>query len=89
MPKDVIVETLVGFTLAIFATVLSYFSGLKDISFSAQFAGKTFEHYHSKRILRNVQRTRGFVFNSFLSKNIPKVDEVTKNNPALRTLIAQ
>ena len=54
MPRDVIIETLVGFTLAIFATVLSYFSGLKDISFSAQFAGKTFEHYHSKRILRNV-----------------------------------
>jgi hypothetical protein len=54
MPSDVIVETLIGFSLAIFATVLSYFSGMKDISFSAQFVGKTFEHYHSKRILRNV-----------------------------------
>jgi hypothetical protein len=35
MPSDVIVETLIGFSLAIFATVLSYFSGMKDISFSA------------------------------------------------------
>jgi hypothetical protein len=34
MPSDVIVETLIGFSLAIFATVLSYFSGMKDISFS-------------------------------------------------------
>ena len=92
MPLDVIVETLIGFSLAIFATVLSYFSGMKDITFSAQFVGKTFEHYHSKRILRNVQKTRAFVFNSFLQKDgnkFPKVEDAIKNNAALKALLAQ
>ena len=32
MPTDVIVETLIGFALGIFGTVLSHLSGLKDIS---------------------------------------------------------
>jgi len=92
MPVDVILETLVGFALAIFATVLSYFSGLKDITYAAQFAGKTFEHFHSKRILRNVQKTRAFVFNSFLQKEngakYPKVEDAIKNNPALKNLLS-
>ena len=92
MPLDVILETQVGFTLAIFATVLNYFAGMKDMTFSAQFAGKTFEHYHSKRILRNVQKTRAFVFNSFLQKDtnkFPKVEEAIKNNEALKALLSQ
>ena len=88
---DVIIETIVGFTLAIFATVLGSFSGLKDITYTAQFAGKTFEHFHSKRILRNVQKTRAFVFNSFLQKDaskFPKVEDAVKNNSALKNLLA-
>ena len=91
MPLDVILETLVGFALAIFATVLNYFSGMKDITYSAQFAGKTFEHFHTKRILRNLQKTRAFVFNSFLQKDgakFPKVEDAAKNNSALKNLLA-
>lgn len=88
---DVIIETVVGFALAIFATVLGSFAGLKDITYTAQFAGKTFEHFHSKRILRNVQKTRAFVFNSFLQKDankFPKVEDALKNNSALKNLLA-
>jgi len=67
IPLDIKLETFVGLLLGIVGTVLSHFSVLKDISFTAQFAGKTFEHFHQRRHFRNVQRTRTFVFNSFVS----------------------
>ncbi len=54
IPMDIKVETLVGFVLGIVGTVLGYFSDLKDISFTAQFSGKTFEHFHQRRNFRNV-----------------------------------
>ena len=66
IPLDIKIETIVGFVLGIFGTVISQFAGLKDISFTSQFAGKTFEHFHQRRNFRNIQRTRSFVFNSFL-----------------------
>ena len=46
IPLDIKLETFVGLFLGIVGTVLSHFSNLKDISFTAQFAGKTFEHFH-------------------------------------------
>ena len=91
IPLDIKIEALIGFVLGIFGTVLSHFSGMRDISFTAQFAGKTFEHFHQRRNFRNVQKTRTFVFNSFLNdtkRKFPSVEEVMRNNQALKSLIA-
>jgi hypothetical protein len=91
MPLDVVVEALVGFALGIIGTVVGYLAGLKDISVRAQFAGKTFEQTNSRRGFRNVQKTRTFVFNSFLtqsaSKGLPSVEEALKINPALKAYV--
>lgn len=62
MPLDVKIEAILGFVLGIVGTVISYFSGMKDIAFTAQMAGKTFEHWHARRSFKNVQKTRTFVF---------------------------
>ena len=91
MPIDVTVEVMAGFALAIIGTVFAYMAKMKDISYGAQYAGKTFEHFHSKKTLRNVQKTRSFVFNTLLSRKdsaFMSVEEAVKLNPALKSLLS-
>eukprot|EP00347_Sterkiella_histriomuscorum_P017126 403350565 len=95
MPLDVKVETLIGFVLTIIGSVCLYISKMRDISFSSQFANKTLEHTHTRKIFRNVQKTRGFIFSSLLKGQdpkqsqlfIPTLQEAMDRNPNLKTLL--
>ena len=92
LPLDVMIEAMVGFVLGIFGTVAGYFAKLKDISVPAQFENKTTENVHARRALRNVQKTRSFVFNSFIAQSNKNtgylsVKDAIKINPAIEVLI--
>jgi hypothetical protein len=63
LPADVVVETLVGFAVGIVGTVIGYLGKLRGIGVPTQYEGTTVESVHSRRALKNVQKTRSFVFN--------------------------
>eukprot|EP00347_Sterkiella_histriomuscorum_P006236 403353546 len=81
MPLDVKVETLIGFVLTIIGSVCLYISKMRDISFSSQFANKTLEHTHTRKIFRNGQDPK----QSQLF--IPTLQEAMDRNPNLKTLL--
>ena len=50
---------------------------------------RTFENVHAKKILRNVQKSRGFLFNQLGKKgSIPSLEEAMQKYPGLKALLS-
>jgi len=57
----------------------------------ALLSGRTFENVHAKKLFRNVQKSRGFLFNQagkLGSKDLPSLDEAMQKFPGLKALIS-